>query len=520
MKKLLYIASICIASLFSACDDYLTVESPDKLTSSSFWRNQSDAEAGIAAAYSQLYLMTYSGDMWSFPEIKWPVEAYREDIIQMGTDALNYPNWVELGKYTYTNGNSQFSYYWQCYYKGISFANQVIEKTSEIPDGNIDAATREQLVNEGYFIRAYYHMQLLLNWKEIVVRDKYITNPAELSKPLSSREDTWDFIIEDLKRASNLPATRDADNTGRATSGSAYAYLGFAYLTRAYEEPANKNAYLANAIDAFNQVKGYELVKDFGSLFNGSNKNSKESIFEIQFSMSSANGATYRTQFHTWMAASELGGWDEILPSTILMNEFQKEGPIATTGNYDSRLYSTIFYQCDYFNDGTGKVYGYDYDGIFYYEVLNDKGEPTGEIVIYNRPVFRKFLPSTLEGLGQKYSAINIPLMRYANVLLMKAEALNEQGHPEQAIPLINEVRSVHGDMPAMTGTSQEAVRAQIEHERMIEFPLENYRWYDLRRWGKLSSALQAAGRTGFNEDKNSFYPTPLTELNANDALK
>jgi hypothetical protein len=54
----------------------------------------------------------------------------------------------------------------------------------------------------------------------------------------------------------------------------------------------------------------------------------------------------------------------------------------------------------------------------------------------------------------------------------------------------------------------------------MIEFPLENYRWYDLRRWGKLSSALQAAGRTGFNEDKNSFYPTPLTELNANDALK
>ena len=100
MKKLLYIASICIASLFSACDDYLTVESPDQLTSSSFWRNQSDAEAGLAAAYSQLYLMTYSGDMWSFPEIKWPVEAYREDIIQLGSDALNYPNWVELGNYT------------------------------------------------------------------------------------------------------------------------------------------------------------------------------------------------------------------------------------------------------------------------------------------------------------------------------------------------------------------------------------------------------------------------------------
>lgn len=520
MKKLLYIASLCIASLFSACDDYLTVESPDQLTSSSFWRNQSDAEAGMAAAYSQLYLMTYSGDRWSFPEIKWPVEAYREDIIQMGSDALNYPNWVELGNYTYTNGNSQFSYYWQCYYKGISFANQVIEKTAEIPEDQIDPAIRQQLINEGHFIRAYYHMQLLLNWKEIIVRDKYLTDPSELSKPLSSREEAWNFIIEDLKQAAGLPATRDADNTGRATSGSAYAYLGFAHLTRAYEEPANKEANLQGALEAFNQVKGYELVKDFSSMFSGDNKNNKESILEIQFSMSSANGATYRTQFHKWIAASELGGWDEIMPSTILVNEFQKEGQIATTGIYDSRLYSTIFYQCDYFNDGTGKVYGFDYDDLFYRDVLDAEGKPTGEIEVYNKPVFRKFLPSTLESLTQNYSPINVPLMRYSNVLLMKAEVLNEQGHPELAVPLINEVRSVHGDMPAMKGTTQEAVRTQIEHERMIEFPLENYRWYDLRRWGKLSSALQAAGRTGFSEDANAFYPTPLTELNSNDALK
>ena len=514
MKKLFYIASICIASLFSACDDYLTVESPDQLTSSSFWRNQSDAEAGMAAAYSQLYLMTYSGDMWSFPEIKWPVEAYREDIIQMGSDALNYPNWVELANYTYTNGNSQFSDYWLCYYKGISFSNQVIEKTAEIPEGQIDPTIREQLIDEGYFMRAYYHMQLLLNWKEIIVRDKYITDPADLSKPLSSREDAWDLIIEDLKTATGLPETRDADNVGRATRGSAYAYLGFAYLTRAYEEPANKDAYLEKAVEALNQVKGYELEKNFSSMFSGDNKNSKESIFEIQFSMSSANGATYRTQFHRWIGAAELWGWDEILPSQTLMNEYMKEGEIASTGRYDSRLYETVFFQCDYFNDGTGRLYGYEYDDWFSRE--DDNGNTTA----YNRPAFRKFMPSTIEGMNQNYAAINVPLMRYANVVLMKAEALNEQGHPEQAIPLINEVRSVHGDMPAMTGTTQEAVRAQIEHERMIEFPLENYRWYDLRRWGKLSSALQAAGRTGFNEEKNAFYPTPLTELNSNDALK
>lgn len=133
--------------------------------------------------------------------------------------------------------------------------------------------------------------------------------------------------------------------------------------------------------------------------------------------------------FRTW-------GWDEILPSQTLISEFKKEGETATTGRYDSRMYATLFFNCDYYNDGNGRVYGYDYNDWF------DNKE---------RVAFRKFMPSTYEGLNQNYSAINVPLMRYANVLLMKAEALNEQGHPEQAIPLINEVRSVHGDMPPMT---------------------------------------------------------------------
>ena len=106
--------------------------------------------------------------------------------------------------------------------------------------------------------------------------------------------------------------------------------------------------------------------------------------------------------------------------------------------------------------------------------------------------------------------------MRYANVMLMKAEVLNKQGHPEQAIPLINEIRAKHGKMPAMKGTSQAEVQAQIEHERIIEFPLESYRWYDLRRWGKLSEVL---GKRGFSEGKHNFFPIPLWEVNANSAL-
>lgn len=218
--------------------------------------------------------------------------------------------------------------------------------------------------------------------------------------------------------------------------------------------------------------------------------------------MSTANGANYRTQLHRWIGCSELGGWDEILPSQTLMREFMKEGMTATTGRYDSRLYATVFFKCDYFNDENKRVYGYKYDELF------DE----------DRLAFRKFMPADIDGLNANYCAINIPLMRYANVLLMKAEALNEQGNPVQAIPLINEVRKVHGDMPAMSATSQQGVRDQIIHERMIEFPLENWRWYDMRRWGTTASALSAAGRAGYDASR-AFYPVPLTELNSNDQI-
>lgn len=492
MKQLLYIASLCVAGLFASCDDYLTVEAPDQLTSTNFWRDQKDAEAGIASAYSQLHF----GDQYSFAEIKWPVEAYREDIIQMGADAMNYPNWVDLSQFTYTNGNSQLSYYWRFHYLGINFANQVLEKVALIPDGKIDPTIREQIVNEAHFLRGYYHMMLLLNWKDIIIRDKYITNTGELNKGLTPRTQAWDFVVEELAQATKLPTRYDVDNVGRATCGAAYAYLGYAYLTRSYEEPEQKDVYLAKAVEAFNQVKGYELVKDFLSMFNGTNKNSPESIFEIQFSLNTANGAFYRTSLHKWIGSAELMGWDEIIPSPKLVNEFMLEGETATTGRYDSRLYATLFMNNDYFNDGTGRVFGYNYNDWF-----ENK----------ERVVFRKYLPPTYEELKLNTCAINVPLMRYANVLLMKAEALNQQGHPEQAIPLINEVRKVHGDMPPMKGTTQEQVRSQIEHERMLEFPLENFRWYDLRRWGTLHVA---------DKNKHSFYPVPLTELNANEALK
>lgn len=127
MKALKYIAGICLALSLTSCDDYLTQTSPDKLTSDSYWRDKADVESAMSSAYSQLYFAEYSGDQWDFSEVKWPVEAYRQDDVDLGKDVQNYPNWVQLRNFSYNNGNSQFSIYWKSYYRGISFCNQIID---------------------------------------------------------------------------------------------------------------------------------------------------------------------------------------------------------------------------------------------------------------------------------------------------------------------------------------------------------------------------------------------------------
>jgi len=489
------------------CDDLLSIKSPDSLVSDMYWRDSVDAEAGLAAAYSQL---ENSVDIWAFPEIKFPVEEFKSDLNIMGEDAAKYPSWVELYNFTYTNGNSQFTSYWENNYRGIQFANQVIAKVGAMDEESISLATKNSIVAEAKFLRAYYHFKLLLNWEKIVVRTVYESDPLALDKALSERPEAWKQIIADLKDAAAvLPVHWDKYNKGRATSATAFAYLGYAWLTRAYEEPELKSEALSAAIAALDEdhFSGYDLVpmEKYLGMFDGTNKNSEESLFELQYSNDEGGGAYYKSAIHRWIGVSELWGWDEILPSEKLMEEYFKEGQIATTGRYDSRLYSTVFYRCDYFNDGQGKVYGWNYDDWFC-----DENE-----VPYDRPAYRKYMPSDYAGLENERTAINLPLMRYSNVLLMLAEAYNESGRPELAIPLINRVRH-RADMPDMNGSTKAEVAAQIEHERILEFPLESYRFYDLRRWGKLEDAMRAAGRVSFTLSKGAFYPTPLSEINAN----
>lgn len=502
MKKIIYsLLLIILLTPFTGCDDFLKQESPDQLTSDKYWRNEADALAGLASAYSQLE--SFVG--WDeFQEGRPVVEYYRNDMLTPGADAFNYTWWTDLYNFSYTPGNYALNLIWKTNYRGINFCNQVLENVPTIPEEEISSEAKKQIIAEAKFLRAYYHFKLLSHYKKVIIRTEVPKGDSDLPKADSPRSEVYDFIISDLKdAAADLVIQQEAGEIGRATKGAAFAYLGKVYLHRSGEE---KNPlYLTDAKIALNSVielSTYGLNNNFLSLFDGSNENSSESVFELQLSAVKDGGANYDMWLQYFIGASEMGFWEEILGTEALLTEMKKEGKVSTSGNFDSRLYETCLFRDDYFNDSNNpNVYGKTYDEWF--------GTGTSKINM------RNYIPASSDKFEDR-SAVNMPLMRYADVLLMYAEVLNETGETALAIPIINQVRAEHGDMPAMSGSTKTDVTAQIEHERIMEFTLEGSRFLDLRRWGKLESAMSAANRNGFRGAEHYYLPVPEEEVNAN----
>ena len=508
MKTIKILMMSLFVLAFTGCDDdeFLTQVSPDELDSTSFWRNETDAMAGLTAAYSQLESRSEFWDGWQ--EGRPITEWYRSDYMIPGVDGSNYAHWMSIYNFTYTNGHPFVNLIWRTNYKGLNYTNQVIAKVGEMTEEQISSDQKKQIIGEASFLRAYYHFKLLTVYEQIILRTSLISEET-LELPLASRSDAYDLIIADLKAAiAVLPATSSPGHTGRANKGGALAYLGKVYLYRAGDTSSADSEDFKNAADAFNKVIGlgiYSLEADFVSNFNGENENNSESVFELQFKNKDDN-SNNRTWLHAFIADPSIGGWGGIEGTPALLTAMKSEGKIATDNMYDARLYGSLYFKDEYYETGEN-MQGYNWGQLmeWAYESADAKDD-----AVY----FRKFLPNYVFDTG--YNGLNVVLMRYADVLLMYAEALNETGATSQAIDIINDIRLVHGKMPAITGTSTEDVKKQIMHERTMEFTLESFRFYDLRRWGMLDSAMSAAGRDKFNAGNHAYYPVPLDEINAN----
>ena len=377
--------------------------------------------------------------------------------------------------------------FWGDHYKLIGLANTVI---SDID--SIKATDQPTLVNkaEAKFIRAYAYFNLVRAFGEVPKIDFKVTSAAQANVEKSSVANIYALIDADLtEAAATLPPSWDGRYIGRLTSGAAKALQAKTYLYR-----QNWPLALAAAKAVISSGE-YNLSTPYDQIFREEGENGKESVFEIQayFSPTQDFGIQYATIHGVRGAGAMDLGWGWNTPNRNLYNAYE-------TG--DPRRDATLLY--------SGKV------NTPYNELIPDS------TAVVPRPFWNKKTytnPSTRAALNSRSGRwMNLRVIRYADVVLMAAEAANEVGGAQNttdALAWLEMVRArargTASVLPKITVTDQALLRDAIRHERRIELAMENERFFDLVRWGIAKTVFTALGKT--YEDKHRYLPIPQPEI-------
>jgi hypothetical protein len=500
MKQKIFIA-FCVAAMLGGCKkSELELVNPNQITSETYWRTETDVHSAFAATYG--LFRNVDGGFWGVRGIE--LGNGRGDDFFLRNDVADL---YRLSTFTNNADNGTLNNLWNISYRGIFRANQILENIGKV---GLDDAKTKNYVAEAKFLRGLNYFILAINFGEVPI---ILTTPVtteDYFKPKAAEADVWKQIIADFQEASvDLPATQPSEWVGRATKGAALGYLGKSLLyTKDY----------AGAESALKQVTtmGYSLMPNYEDNFLVSKENNAESLFEIQLgdvggteawggeNASQALGVTTAQEF----APSEVGGWFEAGPTDKLFDEFQKERTAA--GALDPRMYATLIW---------------NYTGAtFYKKPFTDFKLPFGY-----KSLFKKYQNYTQDnelagasGASNYTSSNNERALRYADVLLMLAEAVTMQGRPAEAYSFITQIRNRAQLAALPAGYNQSQMMNEIVHQRMIEFARENQRFYDLKRWGLLQQEIANSDKVGkqfFVPGKHDYFPIPQNEINSNQAI-
>lgn len=498
--KILVIVLVILGFLNSCDSDLLNQPNPNAQTTQTFWKTKEDAIKGTNAIYGALQLDgSYMRFANTVPDLR-------------GEDTIADSPWNVMtasGDFSLTATMLPVRLMWKVFYEGIFRANQALEN---IPDIEMDQNLKARLLGEAHFLRGLYYFQLLKLYHNIPLVLHTAQGPEDYDVPQADPDSVWAQIEKDFKAAAPaLPKSYSGDNIGRATKGAAESYLGKAYLF---------NKQWQKAADQFKKVIDsgeYGLVDNYRDNFTTKNENNKESIFEVQFSTSAGgnvigwqappSSAWGETQARSITYAPTGFGWADIEPSRTLYNEFKKEKTV--NGKPDPRLRASLFY--DYPGE---TVYGVPFDSAY-----------TDTTKIF----WRKYESDTPGGSEiDAKSGINIRLMRYADVLLMYAEAENNMGNTPIAYRYVQKVRD-RANLPDLSttkpGLTKQQMQEQIAHERFLELNGEEHRFDDIVRWGwlqdpqKLNWLQQRDPEFNGYSKGREYLPIPQTELDTNPEL-
>ncbi|MGN6440129.1 MAG: RagB/SusD family nutrient uptake outer membrane protein [Agriterribacter sp.] len=500
--KKISIAAMILSGLFFSCSDkYLDITDKQNITEQSFWQTRENALEGITATYATL--QGYDGSKWTFFEELYTTLTYRADDIENNL-AEGYGRSIAA----FTDGTDVSGVWnlWTNCYAGIGRANQVIEKVPAIQ--TMTEQEKNEIVGEAKFLRAYFYFVLVNGFENVPLVLTFEKDLDKLKVFQAAPEEVWAQIEKDLQEAEAvLPPSYNDAQKGRATKGAAKAMLGKVYLFREKWEPAETK---------FKEIYGqYSLLTEYENNFNGQAENSSESIFEIQFS-GDRTLSDERHPFNYEVRPAAIEGWELFYPSDWLVTQMKKD--TTATGAYSKRVYGSIF-----FDDPASKIWDLNTPAneISYSSVAGALAHPN---------YFKKYAyPYDKSG---SYTGANVSLIRYADVLLMLAEALNENGKTNDAIDRINEVRARSGTKAIASGSlTKDQCRNLIRHhERPVELSMEfGIRWFDLIRWSNgtadkisIKSVLTDHGKpsaANFRDDKYIRYAIPALEKAVNPNL-
>ncbi|MFC4210245.1 RagB/SusD family nutrient uptake outer membrane protein [Pedobacter lithocola] len=464
MKKYIILSFILVIALAGCKKSFLEIPQKTALSTATFFKSESDFQQAINGAYAPLRGL-YSGNngAWAMGEQRSDNTTYKynpndrgsiqSEYIKDFTDDANSP--VTANKY-FTD------------YTIIARANQVLEPIDAV---EFSAASKNNIKGQAYFLRAFAYFDLVQYFGQVPLHLKPVKTLDETSLPLSSVEAVYTQIIADAKQAATLLPNKATQEAGRATSGAAKTLLGNVYIVL-------KRWAEAEAI--LKEVTGYSLVSDYNNVFNPSQKNNSESVFEVQFKegpegLSSNFFYTFLVQPISAAEITAVTGIAEV-PRTIQGFNLPTPDIIAAYEPGDKRKDASIG-----FLTASGVTYPY----IKKYAHAHANTNNTND---------------------------NWPVYRYAEVLLFLAEAANEQNRPGEALTYLNQVRAnPRTGLAPSVAAGQTAVRDAILAERRIELAFENKRWLDLVRTGKADEVMKAFG-VRFKANPISYYfPAGIT---------
>lgn len=456
----------------TGCNDLLDREPLGRLDAGSFFQTGGDAVSAINAAYEPLMFNNANNNFF------WAMGVVTSDNAVAGGDGSR-PGIVEMDFFTYTSRTQEFNDFWVLNYNGITQCNTVL---AEVPEIDMDPEVQDRIIGEAYFLRSFYYFWLTQVFGEVPLILEVLP-PDELKVPKASRSDILNQIIADCDRAAErLPDMYGDGSVGRATRGAAYGLA------------AKANLYLENwegvleYIDRLESLGIYALVPDYTDNFREGTQNNSESVWEIQHTNLELGLGNFLNQ---WWSSNKYGegyGFAEVTQD--LVDEFEAgdpRRPVTLAMNNDP-----------------------------YFELIY---KPSFSSTRYSP---RKYVQSDSVVTQKADGDINYTAIRYADVLLWKAEALVELGRTSEALDPLEQVRARARDMadnpanilPPVTTTDATELMEAIRHERRVELAMEMHRFFDLVRWGLAAETLE-----GFQTNKHEFFPIPQIELDLNGNL-